>query len=330
MTRERTIAAARPSRLRAWRLAIRPATLPAAVGPVLVGLGVALGPGRAATAAGAAAAASAGAAGEAGLRPVPALAALAVALLLQVAANLANDLFDFRTGADAADRLGPPRAAALGLLSERELIAGTALVLGLAGLAGLVLVAVGGPVILVLGLLAVVSAVAYTGGPWPYGYHGLGELFVFAFFGPVAVAGTTYLQTGSWEPLALAASVPVGALVTAILVVNNLRDIGSDRRAGKRTLAVRIGPRATAGEYVALLALAGAVPVLLVAGGWASPVALLPLASLPLAWPLVGAVREAAGGGDPRRLNPVLRGTARLSLVFGLLFAAGLALGVRA
>ena len=324
MTDEHAMMMVRPSRLRAWRLAIRPATLPAAVGPVVVGLGVAIGLGRAAGAAGA------GSAGELVLRPIPALAALAVALLLQVAANLANDLFDFRTGADAADRLGPPRAAALGLLSERELAAGTALVLALAGLAGLVLVAVGGPVILVLGLLAVVCAVAYTGGPWPYGYHGLGEVFVFAFFGPVAVAGTTYLQTGSWEPLALAASVPVGALVTAILVVNNLRDIGPDQRAGKRTLAVRIGARATAGEYGALLALACAVPGLLLAGGWASPAVLLPLVSLPLAWPLAGIVREAAAGGDPRRLNPVLRGTARLSLVFALLFAAGLALGVRA
>ncbi len=326
MTDERAMTMAPPSRLHAWRLAIRPATLPAAVGPVVVGLGVALGLGRAAAAAGA----DAGSAGEFGLRPVPALAALAVALLLQVAANLANDLFDFRAGADAADRLGPPRAAALGLLSERELAAGTAFVLALAGLAGLVLVAVGGPVVLVLGVVAVVCAVAYTGGPWPYGYHGLGEVFVFAFFGPVAVAGTTYLQTGSWEPLAFAASVPVGALVTAILVVNNLRDIDPDRRAGKRTLAVRIGPRATASEYGALLALACAVPVLLVGGGWTSPTALLPFASLPLAWPLLAAVREAAAGGDPRRLNPVLRGTARLSLVFALLFAAGLALGARA
>ncbi len=301
---------ARPSRLRAWRVAIRPATLPAAVGPVAVGLGVA--------------------AGEGGIRPVPALAALAVALLLQVAANLANDLFDFRAGADAADRLGPPRAALLGLLTERELMAGIGLVLTFAGLAGLVLVAVGGPVILALGVLAIVCAVAYTGGPWPYGYYGLGEVFVFLFFGPVAVAGTTYLQTGAWEPLAFAASVPVGALVTAILVVNNLRDIATDRRAGKCTLAVRLGVRATVGEYGALLALAGAVPVLLVVSAWTSPTVLLPLASLPLAWPLVGVVRRAAAGGDPRRLNPVLRDTARLSLVFALLFAVGLALAARA
>ena len=301
---------ARPSRLRAWRVAIRPATLPAAVGPVAVGLGVA--------------------AGEGGIRPVPALAALAVALLLQVAANLANDLFDFRAGADAADRLGPPRAALLGLLTERELMAGIGLVLTFAGLAGLVLVSVGGPVILALGVLAIVCAVAYTGGPWPYGYYGLGEVFVFLFFGPVAVAGTTYLQTGAWEPLAFAASVPVGALVTAILVVNNLRDIATDRRAGKCTLAVRLGVRATVGEYGALLALAGAVPVLLVVSAWTSPTVLLPLASLPLAWPLVGVVRRAAAGGDPRRLNPVLRDTARLSLVFALLFAVGLALAARA
>ncbi|MEA2536827.1 MAG: 1,4-dihydroxy-2-naphthoate polyprenyltransferase [Chloroflexota bacterium] len=292
------------SRRGAWLVAIRPATLPAAVGPVLVGLAVAVALGV--------------------FRPLPAVAALAVAVLLQVAANLANDLFDFRSGADTPERLGPPRAAALGLLTERELGAGIALVLGLAGLVGLYLATVGGPPILVLGLLAVVSAVAYTGGPWPYGYHGLGELFVFGFFGLVAVAGTTYLQTGRLEPLALAAAIPMGALVTAILVVNNLRDIETDRRAGKRTLAVRLGERATVLEYVLLLAVAYATPVVVVGLGWASLLALLPLASVLLAVPLA---RTVASGGDPRRLNPVLRGSARLSLFFAALFAIGLVLG---
>lgn len=299
-----TAAAPRLSRPRAWLLAIRPPTLPAAVGPVLVGLGVALSQGA--------------------WRPVVAAATLVAALLLQIAANLANDLFDFRAGADAGDRLGPPRAAALGLLSERELAAGIAVVLGLAGLTGLYLVGVGGVPILVVGLLAMASALAYTGGPWPYGYHGLGELFVFTFFGLVAVVGTTYLQTDRLEPLAVAAAVPVGLLVTGILVVNNLRDISTDRRAGKRTLAVLLGRRATVAEYALLLGSAYLVPIVLVVAGWASIAALLPLASLPLAVPLLRAVQE---DGDPRRLNPALRGTARLSLAFAILFAIGLAIG---
>ncbi len=290
------------SRPRAWWLAIRPRTLPAAVGPVLVGLGVAVGMGV--------------------FEPLPAVAALAVALLLQVASNLANDLFDFRSGADSADRVGPPRAAALGLLSQRELVVGVALVIGLAGLAGLYLVSIGGLAILVLGVVAVVAALAYTGGPWPYGYRGLGEVFVFAFFGPVAVAGTTYLQTLTLEPLALLASVPVGVLVTAILVVNNLRDIAQDARAGKRTLAVRLGERGAMAEFDVLLLVAlVAVPVLAVAGG--GPGVLLAWLGVPLALPLR---REIRAGGDPRRLNAVLAGTARLSLVCAALLAAGLAL----
>ena len=293
----------RPTRVRAWLLAIRPATLPAAVGPVAVGLGVAIGEGV--------------------FELLPALAALAVALLLQIASNLANDLFDFRSGADNEERLGPPRTAALGLLTQRELAAGMAVVVGLAGAVGLYLVAIGGPVILVLGVLAIASAFAYTGGPWPYGYHGLGEVFVFVFFGLVAVTGTTYLQTGTLEPLALAAAIPVGALITAVLVINNLRDIDSDRRAGKHTLAVRLGPRGTIAEYDLLLLVAFATPPLLALTGAAAPAVLLALLSLPLAVPLL---RVVHAGGDPRRLNAVLKGTARLSLVFAVLFAIGLAL----
>jgi 1,4-dihydroxy-2-naphthoate octaprenyltransferase len=284
-------------------MAVRPATLPAAVGPVLIGLGVAISLGA--------------------WQWLPALGAISVALLLQVAANLANDLFDFRSGADNENRLGPPRAAAMGLLSERELMAGMAIVVGLAGLVGLYLVSVGGWPILVLGVAAIVSAFAYTGGPWPYGYHGLGEVFVFIFFGLVAVAGTTYLQTGQLEPLAVAAAVPVGALITAILVVNNLRDIDTDREAGKMTLAVKLGTRGTIAEYDVLLLLAYVVPLVLVVVGAASVAVLLVLLSLPLVVPLVRVIHS---DGDPRRLNPALKGTARLSLVFAVLFAVGLAI----
>ena len=296
----------RPSRSAAWRLAIRPQTLPVSIGPVLVGV-------------------AAGWA-EGGWRPVAAVAAIVVALLLQIAANLANDLFDFRAGTDTADRLGPPRAAALGLLTERELIAGIAVVVGLAALGGLVLVAIGGPVILVLGLAAIVSLLAYSGGPWPYGYHGLGEVFVFVFFGVVAVAGTAYLQTDRWEPLSFAASIPMGCLVTVVLAVNNLRDIDTDAATGKRTLAVRIGVRATQIECALLVLVAYAVPIVLVVGRWLGPAAMLPLLSLPLAVPLA---RIVFAGGEPRRLNAVLGGTARLSLVFALLFTLGIVIGAR-
>jgi 1,4-dihydroxy-2-naphthoate octaprenyltransferase len=285
-------------------VAVRPATLPAAVGPVLVGLGVAVGLGV--------------------FEPLAALACLAVALLLQIASNVANDLSDFRSGVDTEERLGPPRAAALGLLDERRMLAGLAVIAGLAGLVGLYLVWLGGPLILVLGVAAVVSAFAYTGGPWPYGYHGLGEVFVFVFFGLVAVAGTTYLQLLRWEPLAFAAAVPVGALITAVLVVNNLRDIDTDARAGKRTLAVLLGERGAMREYDLLLVVAYALPPVLVVTGAASLTVLLPLVSAPLAVRLHRLVRA---GGDPRRLNPVLKETARLSLLFSSLLALGLAAG---
>jgi 1,4-dihydroxy-2-naphthoate octaprenyltransferase len=298
------VTAARPGRLQAWVMAVRPATLPAAVGPVLVGLAVALSLGV--------------------FEPLPALACLAVALLLQVASNVGNDLSDFRSGADNDQRLGPPRAAAMGYLTEREMLAGLGVIVGLAGLVGLYLVWIGGPVILVLGIAAIISALAYTGGPWPYGYHGLGEVFVFIFFGLVAVAGTTYLQTLTWEPLALVAAIPVGALISAILVVNNLRDIDTDRLAGKRTLAVILGERGAMAEYDLLLAVAYAVPPALVLAGGVSPAALLPLASVPLALALY---RVVHAGGDPRRLNPVLKQTARLSFVFSLLLAVGLGVG---
>ncbi len=291
------------SKVHVWLLASRPQTLPAALGPVLVGLGVGLAQGA--------------------FDVIAAVACVAVALLLQIAANLSNDLFDHRSGADSTDRVGPTRAAASGLLSERELAIGTAVVLLLAACCGLLLVAIGGPVMLVLGALAIVAAVAYTGGPFPYGYRGLGEVAVFCFFGVVAVAGTAYLQTGTWSTLGFGASIPVGLLVTAILVVNNLRDIGPDTRAGKRTLAVMFGERFARWEYLAMMVIAYLVPVAMLLTGSARYPALLPLLCLPMAVPLL---RVVFADGDPRRLNPVLKGTARLQLVFATLFALGLAL----
>jgi 1,4-dihydroxy-2-naphthoate polyprenyltransferase len=298
-----------PSVLRTWLLAIRPATLPAAASGVVVGIGAALAVG-------------------APFRADTAVACLAVALLLQVLANLANDLSDFRKGADTPDRAGPTRVAAAGLVTERQLEIAIAVVIGLAGLVGLWLVLVGGVVLLVLGALAIVAALAYTGGPFPYGYRALGEVFVFVFFGLVAVVGTAYLQALRLDLLFVVAAVPPGALITAILVVNNLRDIPTDRAAGKRTLAVFLGREKTAMEYGLLLVAAYAVPAVMVvqlAAVTAAPRSLamsLPLLTLPLAIPLLAKVRRFA---EPRELNAVLKGTARLAFAFSVLFAIGLA-----
>jgi 1,4-dihydroxy-2-naphthoate polyprenyltransferase len=309
-------AAERPSRLRIWVLAARPHTLPAAGAGVVVGLGAALAVGAA-------------------FRLDTALACLGVALLLQILANFANDLSDHRRGADTPDRQGPTRVAASGLVTERQLEVAIAITIGLAGLLGLYLAWVGGVVMLVIGMLAVVAALAYTGGPFPYGYKALGEAFVFLFFGLVAVAGTAYLQALRFEPLFVAASIPPGALITAILVVNNLRDIPTDTAAGKRTLAVILGKRRTQAEFGVLLGVAYAVPAVLFATwiiGLAAPASsptpvlagvLLPFLTLPKASRLLRAVRDFT---EPRQLNLVLKGTAELSLWFGLLFGLGLAL----
>ena len=297
---------ASPSSGRVWLLAIRPATLPAAVGPVLVGLGAAIGSGAA-------------------FRFDAAVACLAVALLLQIAANLANDLADFRRGADTPDRMGPVRVAAAGLMTERRLEVGIAVVIAVSAVFGLYLALIGGIGMLVLGALAVVSALAYTGGPWPYGYRGLGEVFVFAFFGLAAVGGTAYLQAGRVEAVYLLAAIPMGALITGILIVNNLRDIPTDRAAAKRTLAVTFGEEFAKAEYYATLVVAAVVPVGLVAARLAGPAVLLPLLAGVMAPPLVREVRAVGPGSDRRRLNLVLKGTARLSLAYGVLFAIGLA-----
>jgi 1,4-dihydroxy-2-naphthoate octaprenyltransferase len=299
---EGSVAPARPSTLRIWIQAARPATLPAALSGVAVGIGAALGSGHA-------------------LRLDTALGCVVVALLLQVLANFANDLSDFRKGADTPDRSGPLRVAAAGLVTERQLEVAIAITILLSGLVGLWLAWIGGPVLIGLGLLAIVAALAYTGGPWPYGYRALGEVFVFIFFGLVAVIGTAYLQAARLEALFWAAALPVGALVTAILVVNNLRDIPTDRAAGKRTLAVVIGVQATRMEYAGLLAVAYLVPLALLLAGDRGPAILLPLLSVLLAAPLL---RTVIGFEEPRQLNLVLKGTARLALVHGVLFATGL------
>ena len=292
-----------PGSFRAWVMATRPPTLLAAVVPVAVGTAVAVA--------------------EHSLKLGPALAALAGALLLQIGANFANDVFDFEKGADTAERLGPVRAVQAGLLSAGSVRRGMLVVFSLALLVGAYLTSVAGPSIIVIGLASIASAVAYTGGPYPLGYHGLGELFVMLFFGFVAVAGTAFVQVGHVPALAWWAAVPVGSLATAILVVNNLRDIATDRPAGKRTLAVRFGERGAVAEYALCVGCAYVVPLLLWANGTAGAAVLLPFLTFPVAVRLVGAVARERG----RALNSLLGRTARLLFVQGVLFAAGIALG---
>ena len=284
----------------AWTLAARPRTLPVSVGPVVVGTAIAFA--------------------EDGLRWLPALAALAGALLLQVGSNLANDVFDFERGADGADRIGPPRATQMGLLSPAQMRLGMALVFGAAAAVGLYLVWVAGWPVAVAGALAIAAAIAYTGGPWPFGYRGLGDPAVFLFFGVVAVVGTAYVQTGSFSGSALAASVPVGALASAILVVNNTRDIATDAAAGKRTLAVRLGRAGAIAEYRALVFGAFAALPFYAALGMASWTVMAPCVLLPLA---VRLERVVSTHTDGPALNEALAGTARLGLLFCVLFAAG-------
>jgi 1,4-dihydroxy-2-naphthoate octaprenyltransferase len=257
-----------------------------------------------------------------GFRLAPAAAALAGALLLQIAANLANDVDDFERGADTAARQGPIRVTQSGLLSARQVRAAEWLAFALATLVGGYLVTVAGWPIALLGAAAIAAAWAYTGGPWPLGYHGLGDLCVFLFFGVAAVVGTAYVQTGALDRLALLAALPVGALVTAILVVNNTRDADTDRQAGQRTLAVRLGTAATRAQYALLVALAYAVPVALWWHGVTSAWVCLPLLTLPLGARRVVAMTRA---GDGAAFNALLGDTARLHLLFGALFAAGLA-----
>ncbi|MEE3325918.1 MAG: 1,4-dihydroxy-2-naphthoate polyprenyltransferase [Myxococcota bacterium] len=284
----------------AWLMAIRPRTLPVALAPVVVGTAIAFSAGQA--------------------RLFPALAAGLGALGLQVASNLANDLFDFESGADGEDRIGPARASQLGLLSSSQMWLGMAVVLGLTVLVGFYLLAVAGWPVVAVGVLSILAALAYTGGPWPFGYKGLGDPAVFFFFGVVAVTGTYYVQALAWSMPAFLASLSVGALATAILVVNNVRDIESDARANKNTLAVRFGRRFGILEYGCLMGLAdGLLPVFWLGLG-CSFFVLLPLLSLPRAIALWKTLAREVEGPP---LNEALAGTAQLSLFFSILLAVG-------
>ena len=291
------------STLRLWLRAARPRTLPAAVAPVVVGTALAVREGRFAA--------------------LAFVCALVGSVFIQVGTNLSNDYSDARRGADTEDRLGPVRLTAGGLMPPRRVLLGTWVAFAIAVAAGLYLIATTGWELLVAGVLSILAGVLYTGGPRPYGYAGLGEVFVFLFFGVVAVTGSYFAQTEElrWEALAL--SVPVGLLATGILVVNNVRDLETDRRAGKRTLAVKLGRRAARRLYVATVALAFAVPPLVWLAGGLSAWVLLTLVALPLAVPLVRTVSSRVDGPS---LNAALAGTGRLLGVFSLLLAVGVLL----
>jgi 1,4-dihydroxy-2-naphthoate octaprenyltransferase len=289
------------SPLRLWLVAARPRTLPAAIAPVLVGTALA--------------------GSEDVFKPLRFACALIGSVFIQIGTNLANDYSDARRGADTEDRLGPVRVTAGGLMPPQRVLTGTYVAFGIAVAAGAYLIAVAGWELLLVGIASIAAGVLYTGGPRPYGYEGLGELFVFLFFGVVAVVGSYFVQVEElrWEAFAL--SVPVGLLASAILVVNNVRDVDTDRRAGKRTLAVKLGRERARSLFAAMLYLSYPVPVVLAATSDLSWWVLLPLASLPLAPPLVRAVRSRTDGAS---LNSALAGTGRLLAVYSVLLAAGI------
>ncbi len=287
--------------LSTWIAASRLRTLPAAVVPVAVGTAVVAASGQVAWA--------------------PALAALAGSIAIQIGTNFANDVFDAEKGADGADRIGPLRAVSAGLISASAMKRAMIVAFAIAAAFGLYLVSIAGWPIVVIGIASIIAGIAYTGGPWPLGYHGLGDVFVLAFFGFVAVCGTAFVQLGSVPCLAWWAAAPVGAPATAILVVNNVRDRAGDARAGKRTLAVRFGRRAALAEYALLLAIAYAIPLGLAVTG--RPWVALPLLTAPLAVARLRALVAAVDGPEHNRL---LAATAQLLMIHGALFAAGLAL----
>jgi 1,4-dihydroxy-2-naphthoate polyprenyltransferase len=282
-------------------MAARPRTLPAAVAPVLVGTALAIEADE--------------------LRPLAFVAALLGAILIQVGTNLSNDYSDARRGADTEDRLGPVRVTAGGLVPPRQVLVATYVSFGLAVLVGMYLVYVAGPELLLVGAASILAGVLYTGGPRPYGYEGLGEVFVFTFFGIVAVTGSYYVHAERLPWAAFVLAVPVGLLAAAILVVNNVRDLETDRRAGKRTLAVRLGRERTrtlfavmvVGAYVAL------VPLFFELSAWVA----LPVGSAPIA---LGLIRTVFEHGDGPTLNRALAGTGMLQLLFCLLLSAGILL----
>ena len=300
MRRDTTLAPPGPAAV--WLLAARPRTLPASVAPVLVGTAMAFGDGA--------------------LHGPAATAALVCAVLIQVATNLANDLFDFEKGADTEARLGPMRVTQAGLVSPGTMRRGIIAVLALTFLCGLYLVWRGGWPIVLIGVASVAAGLLYTGGPRPLGYMGLGDLLVLVFFGPVAVAGTYYVQALTLNPTVVVAGLGPGLISVAMLAVNNLRDTDEDRRAGKRTLAVRFGPGFARGEYIAAVVAACLLPLALHLASGRHPWSMAGCLTVFAALPAFRGLLTCEGAS----LNPVLARTAGLLLIYSALFSIGWAL----
>lgn len=289
---------------RAWILATRPQTLLVGAVPVMLGASAAMRLGA--------------------VRWSAVIAALFGSILIQIGTNLANDVFDYEKGTDTHERIGPLRVTQAGLLSARQVRTGMIISFALAALVGAYLVMIGGLPIVIIGLASIASGIAYTGGPYPLGYHGLGDIFVMIFFGPVAVCGTAFVASGRFDAVAFIASLAAGALATAVLVVNNVRDVETDVKTNKRTLPVRFGRAFGVAEYALLVAAAMIVPIVLVFGFSVHPAALASLVTLPVGMKLVATLnRERAGD----ILNRTLANTAKLLLAYGVLLSIGIALG---
>jgi len=287
------------SRFQIWLEALRPKTLFAAVSPVLIGTTAAYADG--------------------GFHLLSAMAAAVGALLIQVGTNFANDYFDFRKGSDSGERFGPVRATQAGLVAPETMKKATALAFGLALLVGVYLVWRGGWPVVAIGLFSILFGVLYTGGPYPLAYHGLGDIFVLIFFGPVAVAGTYYVQTMTVTVPVVIAGLAPGFLSVAILTVNNLRDIEGDRNSGKKTLAVRFGRRFTVTEFVSCILAAVLIPDVLVLWWDMTPYLLISTGALFLALPAIGQIRHTKGTA----LNNTLAATGRLLFAYCLLLSIG-------
>ncbi len=287
-------------RWKIWLLACRPKTLPAGIAPVIVGGAIAYGTGE--------------------FSPLPFVLALLGSTFIQIGANFSNDLFDFLKNADTHDRVGPLRVTQAGLVSAHEMKIATAIVFLLAFACGIYLVYEGGWPIAIIGLTAILFAVLYTGGPYPIGYHGLGDLFVLIYFGPVAVAGTAYVSSGIYSSTAAIAGLAPGLLSTAILTVNNLRDIDSDRKAGKKTLASRFGSRFAKFEYLVCLMISYMLAPAMCAAGIFPSGSLLTLAAVPLS---IITTRKIFADSPPDVLNGALAETGLVLFLYSVLFTIG-------
>ena len=288
------------SKTQIWIMAARPKTLPAAAASVILGSSLALR--------------------DSSFRLFPALAALCISILLQIGANFANDLFDYQRGADTKQRLGPVRVAQAGLLTPGQIKIGMLVVFAFSIVLGSYLAWEAGWIVIIIGMSAIIAALAYTGGPFPFGYHSLGDLFVLIYFGLTAVCGTYYVQTHLISMQAIWAGFAMGLLITNILVVNNLRDIETDRLAGKITLAVRLGVGGTRLEYLTCLIIAYSIPIILSSIDKSYAGSFFSWLSIPLAIKSIQELFKLEGCS----LNQTLAGTARLALIYALLFSFGI------